>query len=303
MTTFLQVLIDAISLGGLFSLVALAIGLLFGIMRLINFAQGDFITIGAYSLIVPSAAATPALFLGALPFPLMIAAVIFCVIVLALLTERFAFRPLRNAEPATLLISSFAVSYFLQNLLIFVHTSRPKALSLGAELGRPVELFGLRISGIQLLTIAVAAGLLVGISLFLRFTPLGLQMRAAAENFRMAQLLGVRANRVIAAAFALSGLLAAVVSFLLVAQTGTVNVTMGVMLIIFAFFATVIGGMGSLVGSAIGGFLVGAVSALLQTYLPPDIRPFRDSAIFGAVILILLVRPKGIIASRSQERI
>lgn len=303
MSAFLQVLIDAASTGGLFALVALAIGLVFGIMRLINFAQGDFITIGAYSLIVPSAAVTPALFLGALPLPLMIGSVTACVIVLALLTERFAFRPLRNAEPATLLVSSFAVSYFLQHLLIFVQTSRPKALSLGAELGRPVEMFGLRISGVQLLTIVATAVLLVGISLFLRFTPLGLQMRAAAENFRMARFLGVRANRVIAAAFALSGILAAVVSFLLVAQTGTVNVNMGSTLVIFAFFATVIGGMGSLLGSAIGGFLVGAVSALLQTYLPADVRPFRDAAIFAAVILILLIRPKGIIASRSQERI
>lgn len=303
MSHALQVLIDAISLGSLFALVSLSIGLVFGIMRLINFAQGDFITIGAYSLLAPVAGAAPVLFLGALPWPLMLVLVFGVVIGLALLTERIAFRPLRNAEPATLLVSSFAVSYFLQNLVIVLYTSRPKALSLGADIANVVDFFGLRVAGIQLLTIAVTVVLLVAISAFLRFTPLGLQMRAAAENFRMARLLGVRANRVIAGAFAIAGFLGGVVAMLLTAQTGVVDVKTGSTLVVFGFFATVIGGMGSLVGAALGGFLVGAVSAVLQTILPAEVRPFRDAVVFAAVIVVLLIRPRGIVASKSKERV
>ncbi|MCP8895265.1 branched-chain amino acid ABC transporter permease [Shinella daejeonensis] len=300
---FLQVVIDAVSLGSLFALVSLSIGLIFGIMRLINFAQGDFVTIGAYSLLAPAAGAAPVLFLGALPWPLMIVLVLAVVVVLALVTERVAFRPLRNAEPATLLVSSFAVSYFLQNLVIVLYTSRPKALSLGTEISTVVDIFGLRIASIQLLTIVVTITLLVAISAFLRFTPLGLQMRASAENFRMARLLGVRANRVIAGAFAIAGFLGGVVALLLTAQTGVIDVRAGATLAVFGFFATVIGGMGSLVGAALGGFLVGAVSAVLQTILPADVRPFRDAVVFAAVIVVLLVRPRGIIASKSKERV
>lgn len=303
MSHILQVLIDAVSLGSLFALVSLSIGLVFGIMRLINFAQGDFITIGAYALLAPAAGAAPVLFLGALPWPLMLVLVFTVVIVLALLTERIAFRPLRNAEPATLLVSSFAVSYFLQNLVIVLYTSRPKALSMGADIANVVDFFGLRVAGIQLLTIVVTAVLLVGISAFLRFTPLGLRMRAAAENFRMARLLGVRADRVIAGAFAIAGFLGGVVAMLLTAQTGVIDVKTGSTLVVFGFFATVIGGMGSLVGAALGGFLVGATSAILQTVLPADIRPFRDAVVFAAVIVVLLIRPRGIIASKSKERV
>src|SRR5690606_8291481 len=133
MTNFLQVLIDSIALGSLYALVALGIGLVFGVMKLVNFAQGDYIMIGAYALVVPTASLTPALMLGALPVGLMVAGVILVVICLSLATERVAFRPLRQSNSVTLLISSFAVSYLLQNIVMFVHTSRPKAINIGAE--------------------------------------------------------------------------------------------------------------------------------------------------------------------------
>lgn len=131
MANIVQVLVDAIALGSLYALVALAIGLVFGVMRLVNFAQADYITIGAYALVVPTASVTPPLLLGALPAALMIGGVLFVVVVLALLTERVAFRPLRNSNPSTLLISSFAVSYFLQNLVMLIHTGRPKSVGIG----------------------------------------------------------------------------------------------------------------------------------------------------------------------------
>lgn len=304
MMNLLQALVDAAALGSLYALVALAIGFVFGIMRLINFAQGDYITVGAYSLVVPTASVAPPLLFGALPAPLMIAAVVATVVILALATERLAFRPLRQTSPATLLVSSFAVSYFLQHLIMLVHTGRPKSIDIASGLGRAVDIGGLRVPGTQLLTMATAAVLLTALVLFLKRSALGMQMRAAAENFQVARLLGVPANRVIALAFAISGILSASVSLLLVVQTGTLDLRMGTMPVIYAFFATVIGGMGSLPGAALGGFLVGAASVLLQTYLPPDLRPFRDAGVFALVILILLWRPAGLIAtSANRERV
>ncbi|RUZ79713.1 MULTISPECIES: branched-chain amino acid ABC transporter permease [Mesorhizobium] len=304
MANIVQVLVDAIALGSLYALVALAIGLVFGVMRLVNFAQADYITIGAYALVVPTASVTPPLLLGALPAALMIGGVLSVVVVLALLTERVAFRPLRNSNPSTLLISSFAVSYFLQNLVMLIHTGRPKSVGIGQSLANAVEIGGVRVPGVQLLTMGVTAGLLVALVLFLKKTPLGIQMRAAAENFQMARLLGMPANRVIALAFAISGLLSGVVSLLLTIQTGTLDLRMGLMPVVYGFFATVIGGMGSLPGAALGGFLVGVASVLLQTYLPTDLRPFRDAGVFALVILILLVRPQGlIVTSAAKERV
>jgi branched-chain amino acid transport system permease protein len=150
----------------------------------------------------------------------------------------------------------------------------------------------------------VSAVLLVGLTWFLRSSRLGLQMRAAAEDFRMARVLGVRANRVIAMAFALSGILAAAVSCFLVVQTGVVQPRMGLQLVVIAFVGTVIGGLGSLTGAALGGFLVGAASILLQALLPPDLRVFREAFVFVAVALVLLFRPQGLIPARGlKERI
>jgi branched-chain amino acid transport system permease protein len=294
-SNLVQIIVDAISLGSLYALVALAIGLVFGVMKLINFAQADYITIGAYALVVPAASVSPPLLIGAWPTALMVAGVLAVVTLLALVTERVAFRPMRNSNPATLLISSFAVSYFLQHLVVLVHTGRPKSVGIGNGLSSAINIAGVRLPANQLLTMIVAATMLAGLTLFLKKTPVGIQMRAAAENFQMARLMGVSANRVIAMAFAISGLMGGVVSLLLVVQTGTLDVRMGLMPVVFAFFATVIGGMGSLPGAALGGFIVGCISVLLQAFLPTELRPFRDAGVFLLVILILQVRPQGLI--------
>jgi branched-chain amino acid transport system permease protein len=304
MANIIQVLVDSVALGSLYALVALAIGLVFGVMRLINFAQSNYITVGAYALVVPTTGVAAPLMLGALPLPLMVAGVLAATILLALATERIAFRPLRDANAATLLISSFAVSYFLQNFMVFLYSGRPKSIGIGSSLSTAVEIFGIRIAGVQILTIAVTVSLLVGLVVFLKKTPIGIQMRAASENFQMARLMGVRANRVIAVAFAISGFLSGAVSLVLVIQTGTLDLRMGLMPVVYAFFATVIGGMGSLPGAALGGFLVGVVSVLLQTYLPEDLRPFRDAVLFLIVIFVLLVRPQGLIVTgAAKERV
>lgn len=304
MIQFIQNLIDAISLGSIYALVALGIGLLFGILRLINFAHGDFITVGAYALIAPSANVTASLLIGAWPWPVMIPMICLIVVIAALLTDALVFRPLRRATSPTLMIASFALSYIIQNGVLMFYGSRPKAVDLWSGANIQVYIGDLRVPMLQLITLAVTLVLMVAISLFLKKTPYGVQMRAAAEDFRMAQYLGVRGNVVIGLAFAISGILAGVVSLLYTTQSGSLSHTMGVPLALFAFVAVVVGGMGSLVGAVVGGFTIGIIVTMLQAYLPPDLRAFRDAFAFAFVIIVLLARPAGIVpANTSFERV
>lgn len=253
MIDLLQNLIDALSLGSLYALVALGIGLLFGILRLVNFAHGDFITIGAYALIVPSLDVTAQVFIGGWGWYVMIPAIGAIVVVVALLSDLAVFRPLRRASAPTLMIASFAVSYLIQNGILMGYGARPKAVNLWSGLNEQIMVGALRVPLLQLVTIAVTLALMAALTLFLKRTALGVQMRAAAEDFRMAQYLGVRGNLVIGVAFAISGVLAAAVSLLYLSQSGSLSPVMGVPLALFAFVAVVIGGMGSLQGAVVGG--------------------------------------------------
>ena len=294
MTWIAQTLLDAASVGSLYALSALGIGLLFGIMRLINFAQAEFVTVGIYALMLSA------------PLPLAAAVFLACAAVasLALVSERVAFRGVRNADASTLLVTSFALSYFLQNALILIFGARPLGLDVLSGLGAPIEWAGLRISRVNVLTIGVTGGLLAATALVLERTPIGVQMRAAAADFRMARLLGVRADRVIATAFAMSGVLAAATALLFATQTGIVSPTSGLSLAIIGFVATVIGGMGSLTGAVAGGFTVGLLSVVMQSILPDDLRPYRDAFVFALVIVILLVRPQGLFrGAAARERV
>jgi branched-chain amino acid transport system permease protein len=283
--TFLaQTVVDALSVGALYALSGLGIGLLFGIMRLINFAQSEFVTIGAYTLLLTSGMWFPAAALLA----------IIVVVLLAIAVDRLAFRPVRDADPATLLITSFAVSYFLQYSLVLIFGARPIGVNLLPELGSPLMIAGLRVPLLNLVTIGVTTALLGALALLFHRTRIGVEMRAAAVDFRMARLLGVRADRIIAFAFALSGLIAAMVAMLFVAQTGTVSPAMGLQLALVGFVATVIGGIGSLSGAVLGGVLVGFITVVLQALLPPDLRAFREAFLYAAVIAVLIFKPRGL---------
>lgn len=299
-----QTIFDAASLGSLYALVALGLGLLMGVLRLINLAHGDFITVGAYALIVPSTEAAARMLYEGWHWTAIALMVCMTVVALALLSDRLLFKPLRSASVSTLMISSFALSYFLQNAVMMLYGARPKGINLWFGLGQSVEIWGLRISWLQIVTIVVTVALLILISLALRLTPTGLQMRAAAADFRMARMLGVRGNRVIGAAFAISGALAAIVSLLFVAQTGALSPVMGVPLALFGFIATVVGGLGSLVGAVVGGFLIGVVMTLFQSFLPPDLRDFREAFTFVLIVAVLVFRPQGLFPSKAMaERI
>ena len=291
---FLQNAIDAISLGAVYALAALGIGLIFSIMRLINFAHGELIMAGGFTLYT----------LAGQPLLVLILAALIVTSLLALGMERVAFRPLRKANPATLLIASFAVSYFVQHIVLMVFGSRAMGVPFLAELATSVEFCGLRVPRLQIVTIVVTLLLMGGLVAFFRLSRIGLQMRAAAEDFNMARLVGVKANRVIAFAFAISGVLACMVSFYLVAQTGSVSYKMGVSMVLIAFVSSVVGGMGSIAGAALGGFLVGIISVSLQAYLPVDLRPYRDAFVFLIFILFLFWRPDGLLKTRAdRERV
>ena len=288
---FLQNLVDASSLAAVYALAALGIGLIFGIMRLINFAHGELIMVGGYALY----------FCAGQPYVVMGLAAVLVVAILALGMERLAFRPLRNAAPATLLIASFALSYLLQHIVLLAFGSRPTGVDFLAPLNESIEIGGLRAPRLQIVAVVVTIVLLMALSAFFKRTAMGAQMRAAAEDFTMARLVGVKANRVIAAAFVVSGLLASIVSLYLVTQTGNVNYKMGVNMVLVAFVASVIGGMGSMAGAALGGALVGVVSVMLQAYLPVDLRPYRDAFVFLLFIAFLLWRPRGL-RTRAADR-
>jgi branched-chain amino acid transport system permease protein len=285
----IQNAIDAISFGSLYALFALGIALIFGIMGLINFAHGELIMVGGYALV----------FLGHPSWPLLVIGTIAIVVVFALATERIAFRPVRGADPITLLVTSFAVSYLLQSLAQLIVGSIPKTTNLSTSLSQSFTIGEINIPKLDVVIVVVTLSMLILLGVFLRRTRIGIQMRAAAEDFRMARVLGVRANRVIATAFALSGALAGVAAILLVAQTGVVTPTMGSSPVLVAFIATVLGGMGSLRGAVLGGFVLGAITVALQAYLPLELRYYRDAFAYTAVIVMLLLRPQGLIVARN----
>lgn len=289
MTNFLQNLIDGLSFGGLYALYALGIALIFGIMGLINFAHGELIMIGGYAMFLLIDASWPVVIFG----------VVLIVGVFAVGLERIAFRPLRNSDATTLLVASFAVSYILQNLAQLIFGSVTKTVDVSGAISKPISIGSVTIPALDLITIGVTLVLLAALSVFLGRTLVGVEMRAAAENFTMARVLGVRANRTIAIAFAMSGILAGVAALLLVARTGAVTPTIGAQPVLVAFIATILGGLGSLRGAVLGGFLLGLITVALESYLPLELRYYRDAFVYTAVIALLLIRPQGLIVAKS----
>jgi branched-chain amino acid transport system permease protein len=285
--TLLQQLIDAVALGALYGLVAVGIGLVFGIMRLVNFAYGELITAGGYTLAYLNGESA-------------IVAILACLAVtigLALLQERVAFRPLRSASPATMLVATFAVSFLLQSVYLLSFGSRGKPVSTLGGLNRAIDVGSLRIRWISIVALAVAAALLAATTLLLNRTWIGLHLRAAAADFRTARILGVRANRVIVFSFVLSGFLAAAVSVLLTVQNPLVTPDYGVSVTIFALVGVVVGGLDRLVSATLGGFAIGFATSFVGARLPTSSSVYLPSVIYGAVILVLLLRPAGLFAA------
>jgi branched-chain amino acid transport system permease protein len=287
----LAYLVDALSSGGIYALLTIGLALLFSVMGLMNFAYGELIMVGGFAMYL----------LRDLPWPVLVLGTVAAVVVVALLTERLAFRPMRSATPLTLLVGSFAVSIMLQNATRMTVGPRAKGVEPYALLEERVDIGGASLRVLDLLTIGITAALIGGLVLLLRRTELGIQLRAAAEDFEMANVLGVRSNRVIAAAFAITGVLAAAATLMLVFNQGSVSVTVGSLPLLIAFVGAVIGGMGSLTGAALGGFVLGAVTAVLDAALPDDLAPFRDAFVFALVIAMLVARPQGLVPAQEAR--
>ena len=284
MTTALQALVDALSIGSTYALVALGVALLFGIMRLINFAYGEYFMVAAYAMLVFSKTSLVLSFLF----------VVSVVVAFSLLTERVAFRPLRGADPSTLMITSFAVSYLVQKIAVMLTSGEARTVNLPELWLTPIAVFGVEIGRLEIWITVSAVLLMITLQIVLNRTDLGIQMRAAAEDFRMARLLGVAADKVIMSAFAIGGVLAAIGGILYVAKLGSFTPAIGAPILLAGIIATVIGGLGSLKGAVVGAYLLGSTQVLLQIALPANFVGFRDAFVFAFVILLLLLRPTGI---------
>lgn len=285
MTELGQNLIDALALGSLYALIALGITLVYTVMGMMNFAHGEFIMLAAYALFV----------FADLPFAAAVAGALLAGIAIALLAERLAFRPVRSADLSAQLVTSLAVAAILQNVVTVAVDARAQSVETPATLSESTSIGAITVPNLEFVTLGLTVLVLGGLGWLLYRTRAGLAMRAAAENFDMARLLGVRADRVIAVAFAISGALAAAVGVLLVMQTGQVSPTMGLTPVLVGFVAVVIGGFGRMFGAVLGGLLLGALSSLLGVYLPDDLAPFRDAIVFTFPVLILIVRPHGLL--------
>lgn len=285
MTELGQNLVDALALGSLYALIALGITLVYTVMGMMNFAHGEFIMLAAYALYV----------LAGLPFGVAVAGALLTGALVALFAERVAFRPVRNADLSAQLVTSLAVAAILQNIVTVAVNARAQSVETPAALSETTSIGGLVVPNLEFVTLGLTMIVLGGLGWLLYRTRTGLTMRAAAENFDMARLLGVRANRVIAISFAISGALAAAVGVLLVMQTGQVSPTMGLTPVLVGFVAVVIGGFGRIFGAVIGGLLLGIISSLLGVYLPDGLVPFRDAIVFTVPILVLIFRPHGLL--------
>jgi branched-chain amino acid transport system permease protein len=287
--------INAISLGSTYALLALGMVIVYGILKLVNFAYGELIMIGGYSLFV--------LGLGPrLPWFVMAVLAVGVAVLTSYLTERVAFRPVRENSLTAMLITSFAVSALLQNAALLIISPRARAVPLPDVFSESAVILGQSVPIRNLLAIGTSIVLLVLLVILLRRTVLGIALRAAADNFRMTRMLGVPANLVISAAFAISGFLAGVVALFWVGRTASVTPTIGAAPLLVAFVATVIGGMRSLEGAVVGGYVYGIVFSLIGVLLPQALLEFREAFMFVIVILILLFRPEGLVRGAGSAR-
>ena len=287
-----QNLVDALGLGAIYGLMAVGIGLVFGVLRLVNFAYGQLIMAGAFTLAYASRAGWSTW-----------QAILACfgvVIALSLVMEVGVFRPLRTRSPAVMLVATFAVSFLLQSiaLLIVLKVQGQVGVSAStvAQLAQAVTIGGVDIRKVTIVALVVAVVALTGLALLLGKTTVGLQMRAAATDFTTARLLGVSANRVITLAVLLAGVIAAAVAVLLTARQPYVTSDFALHDMIIVLVGVVVGGIDRLWTATLGGFSIGFAAGVINGALPTDKSVYLPSALFTLVILVLILRPAGVFA-------
>ena len=292
MDKLIQTLISGLSLGSIYALIALGYTMVYGIAKMLNFAHGDIIMVGAYAVI------TAVFTMGLPPFIAILISIALCAL-LGIVIEFLAYRPLRQAQPLAVLITAIGVSYLLQNLALLIYGSEQKAFPTIVALPT-VHIGGVYIDGITLATLVVTAVIMVALSLFINKTRMGKAMRAVSEDKEAAELMGISVNRTITVTFAIGSALAGVAAIFYGAAYTYIRPTTGAMPGIKAVTAAVFGGIGSIPGAMLGGILLGVIEQLPKTYIS---TLWADAIVFGVLVVVLIVKPTGLLGKKISEKV
>ena len=288
---FISYLINGISLGSVYAIIALGYTMVYGIAKMLNFAHGDIIMVGAYAILVT---------INANGHPLLgvVAAVVVCTVV-GIVIEKVAYKPLRGASPLAVLITAIGVSYLLQSIAQLIFKSKSQAVTISET--HMVNIGSAELNLNTILTLVVGAVIMVALTLFVKYTKTGRAMQAVSEDRGAAQLMGVNVNKIIMITFAIGSALAACAGVFYLMQIPSVSPTLGSMPGIKAFAAAVIGGIGSIPGAMLGGVILGVVEKLALSV--PVLAPYATAIEFALLIVILLVRPIGILGKKRREKV
>ena len=292
MTLFLSYLINGISLGSVYAIIALGYTMVYGIAKMLNFAHGDVIMVGAYVSFCAMQ------YLGLPKLVSVVLAMAVCT-ALGIVIEGLAYKPLRKAPSLAVLITAIGVSYLLQNLALLIYGSEQKAFPTIVALPT-VHIGGVYIDGITLATLVVTAVIMVALSLFINNTRMGKAMRAVSEDKEAAELMGISVNRTITVTFAIGSALAGVAAIFYGAAYTYIRPTTGAMPGIKAFTAAVFGGIGSIPGAMLGGILLGVIEQLSKTYIS---TLWADAIVFGVLVVVLVVKPTGLLGKKISEKV
>lgn len=292
--TFITNLINGVSLGSIYAVIALGYTMVYGIAKMLNFAHGDVIMVGAYIVFALTSYA------GVNPYLALVISMAACTL-LGMAIERFAYKPLRGASPLAVLITAIGVSYFLQNMALLIFGSQAKSFTSIVKLPALTLADGkITISAETIVTIIVSLIIMVSLTLFVNKTKPGRAMLAVSEDKGAAQLMGVNVNATISLTFAIGSGLAAVAGVLLCSAYPTLSSQTGAMPGIKAFVAAVLGGIGSIPGAVIGGVLIGVIEIISRSYISSQMA---DAIVFAVLIIVLLVKPTGILGKKYIEKV
>ncbi len=295
MSLFIQSIINGLNQGAIYALIALGYTMVYGIIRMINFAHGDFIMVGAYSLFYT----VPLMINYGMPaWMAVIIAIAVCVTV-GVAVEIIAYRPVRGAGSMSALITALAMSLFLENLAMVLFGANPKSVPAIFTLPS-IEVLGAKLQWKYLLTISIGIIMMVGLQLFVKKTKLGKAMRAVPQDKEASTLMGINVNKIITTTFAIGSGLAAVAALMYCSTYPRCTTDMGSMMGLKAFIAAVLGGIGSIPGAMVGGIIVGLVEIFVKVYIAPG---WYEAITYSLLILVLLIKPTGIMGKNVGEKV
>lgn len=292
MGSILEQLINGLRSGSIYALIALGYTMVYGIAKMINFAHGDIIMVGAYSLYVTIVQMKLPVWAGVL------ITIVFCAI-LGIVIEKVAYKPLRKAPALAVLITAIGMSFFLQSVALLIFKADPIAFK-SIISTNTVSLGSVTVSGITIVTLVVTFVCMLALTLFINKTKAGSAMRAVSEDKAAAELMGIDVNKTISLTFAIGSALAAVAGILFVCQYQSIKPTLGALPGIKAFVAAVLGGIGSVPGAMVGGIALGIIESISKAYISTELT---DAIVFGVLVLVLLVKPSGLLGKNRIEKV